>query len=315
MITIAQAVANLTANPRPALFLDTCALLDIVGAPLRNLTATVRAGLELRTLTGIGTIQLFVQDIVPREWTDNLPSARKDGEDGILAFTATWELAHDLGQRAPPLPALSPGTLIDELEKLSKELLDAAEVIERDHHGMSLAIDRVAAKLKPTSGKSKGHVKDSHILCHALRLSRLLTASAYLRRRIYSAASRRENLLFRTGTTGYNTVVRACATLLDVTCASPHTCFQRHVLCRSVFRNDLPHFNGLWIKSHVSSRRVRTPTHYSIVTPAASQEVARFGFRRRCGCASVHFRRGGHVLSASSIRFPFKGIYRRPSVV
>jgi len=190
MITIAQAVANLTANPRPALFLDTCALLDIVRAPLRNLTATVRAGLELRTLTGIGTIQLFVQDIVPREWTDNLPSARKDGEDGILAFTATWELAHDLGQRAPPLPALSPGTLIDELEKLSKELLDAAEVIERDHHGMSLAIDRVAAKLKPTSGKSKGHVKDSHILCHALRLSDLLRAVGYPRWRALVSSNR-----------------------------------------------------------------------------------------------------------------------------
>ena len=43
------------------------ALLDIVRAPLRNLTPTVRAGLELRTLAGTGTIQLFVQDIVPRE--------------------------------------------------------------------------------------------------------------------------------------------------------------------------------------------------------------------------------------------------------
>ncbi len=188
MIAIAQAVANLTANPRPVLFLDTCALLDIVRAPLRNLTVTVRAGLELRTLAGAGTIQLFVQDIVPREWTDNLPSARRDGETGILAFTATWELAHEFGQPAPPLPALPPGTLIDELEKLSKELLDAAEVVERDHHGMSLAIDRVVAKLKPSSGK--GTVKDCHILCHALRLSDLLRASGYSRWRILVSSNK-----------------------------------------------------------------------------------------------------------------------------
>lgn len=188
MTTIAQAVANLTANPRPALFLDTCALLDIVRAPLRSLTPTVRAGFELRTLAGAGTIQLFVQDIVPREWTGNLPSARKDGETGILAFTATWELAHEFGQPAPPLPALPPGTLIDELEKLSKELLDAAEVIERDHQGMSLAIDRVAAKLKPSS--AKGPVKDCHILCHALRLSGLLSAGGYPRWRVLVSSNR-----------------------------------------------------------------------------------------------------------------------------
>jgi hypothetical protein len=177
MTTIAQAFANLTANPRPVLFLDTCALLDIVRAPLRNLTSTVRAGLELRTLAGAGTVQLFVQDIVRQEWIDNLPSARKDGETGILAFTATWELAHEFAQPAPPLPALPPGTLIDELEKLSRELLDAAEVIDRDHHGMSLAIDRVAAKRKPSSGK--GPVKDCLILCHALRLSDLLRVGGY----------------------------------------------------------------------------------------------------------------------------------------
>ena len=186
--TIAQAVSDLTRNPRPILFLDTCSLLDIVRAPLRNLTATVRAGLELRSLAGAGTVRLFVQDIVPREWTDNLPSARRDGEIGILAFTATWELAHEFGQPAPPLPALPPGTLMDEIENLSKELLDAAEVVERDHHGMSLAIDRVAAKLRPSSGK--GPVKDCLILCHALRLSDLLRAAGYPRWRVLVSSNR-----------------------------------------------------------------------------------------------------------------------------
>lgn len=190
MVTIDQAVANLNKDPKPVLFLDTCALLDIVRAPLRNLTSTVRSGLELLPLARIGLVQLFVQDIVPREWTDNLPAARKDGETGILSFTATWELAHEFGKPAPPLPTLLPGTLIDDLENLSKELLDAAEVIERDYRGMSLAVDRVAAKRKPSSGKSQGHVKDSHILCHALRLSDLLKVGGYPRWRVFVSSNK-----------------------------------------------------------------------------------------------------------------------------
>jgi hypothetical protein len=188
MITITQAVANLTAKPTPVLFLDTCSLLDIVRAPLRNLTSTVRASLVIRTLAIQGVVQLFVQDIVPWEWSENLPSARKDGEGGILAFTATWEIAHDLGQPAPPLPALPPGTLLDELENLSRELLAAAEVIERDPLGVSAAIDRVVAKLKPSSGK--GTVKDCLILCHALRLSELLTKGGHQRGRILVSSNR-----------------------------------------------------------------------------------------------------------------------------
>jgi hypothetical protein len=137
MITLAQALAALIATPRPILFLDTCTLLDIVRAPLRDLTMTVRAGVELRALVAAGTVRLFVQDIVHREWADNLQAARRDGETGIRAFTATWQIAADLGQPAPLLPVLPPGTLIDDLEQLSRYLLTAADTLDRDHAGMS----------------------------------------------------------------------------------------------------------------------------------------------------------------------------------
>ncbi len=169
------------------LFLDTCALLDIVRAPLRDLTMTVRAGLDLRTLAAAGTVRLFVQDIVPGEWNDNLPAARRDGENGIRAFTATWQIAADFGQPAPPLPVLPPGTLIEDLEQLSRDLLTAATVLDRDHDGMSWAIDQVAAKRKPSS--PKGPVKDCHILGHALRLSALLGAG-YPNSRILVSSNR-----------------------------------------------------------------------------------------------------------------------------
>ncbi len=111
------------------------------------------------------------------EWADNLPVARRDGEAGIRAFAATWQIAADLGQPVPPLPVLAPSALIDELESLSHDLLTAADVLDRGHAGMSWAIDRVAAKQKPSS--TKGTVKDCHILGHALQLSSQLAAASY----------------------------------------------------------------------------------------------------------------------------------------
>jgi hypothetical protein len=188
MIALAQAEADLVAAPRPVIFIDTCTLLDIMRAPLRDLTLTVRAAVDLRALAAAGTVRLFVQDIVPGEWADNLPAARRDGEAGVRAFTATWQIAADLGQPAPPLPVLPPGTLIDELEQLSHDLLMAANELEREYGGMSWAIDQVAAKRKPSS--AKGTVKDCHILGHALRLSTLLAAAAYPNSRVLVSSNR-----------------------------------------------------------------------------------------------------------------------------
>jgi hypothetical protein len=188
MITLAQAAADLIAAPRPILFLDTCTLLDMVRAPLRDLTPEVRAGIQLRALAATGTVRLFVQDIVPGGWAENLPAARRDGEAGVRAFTATWQIAAELGQPAPPLPVLPPGTLIDELEQLSRELLMAADTLDRDHAGMSWAIDRVAAKQKPSS--AKGMVKDGHILGHALQLSTLLATAGYPHSRVLVSSNR-----------------------------------------------------------------------------------------------------------------------------
>ena len=138
MITIAQAIANLTANPRP--------VRSSTPSPAGHRSGTAsqpdfyRPGWAgtCANAAGAGTVQLFVQDIVPRELGRQLAvGPGKDGETGISAFTATWELAHEFGQPAPPLPACHPERLIDELEKLSKDPPDVAEVIDRDHYAMS----------------------------------------------------------------------------------------------------------------------------------------------------------------------------------
>lgn len=95
MSTIDQAVKVLLATPRPVLILDTCSLLDIVRAPERGEDHIVVAAQELRDLSRQSHVAQYVPDIVPREFNDNLRAARRDGEKGIEAFRATWEIAPD----------------------------------------------------------------------------------------------------------------------------------------------------------------------------------------------------------------------------
>lgn len=188
MTTLSQSAADLAAAPRPVFFLDTCTLLDIIRAPLRGLAGEIAACVELQALAAAGAIRLYVQDIVSREWVDNLPAARRDGAAGIRAFAATWHIAVVLGDPAPPLPVIPPVNLIGKLEQLSHDLLATADTLEKDYDGMSWAIERVAAKRKPSS--AKGAVKDCHILGHALRLSSLLTASGYRNSRVLVSSNR-----------------------------------------------------------------------------------------------------------------------------
>ncbi len=77
MTPIADAVATITANPAPVVFLDSCILLDIVRAPGRNLAGEVRVATQF--LDGVAkapkTLHLLIGSPTPTEWNDNIGSA------------------------------------------------------------------------------------------------------------------------------------------------------------------------------------------------------------------------------------------------
>ena len=136
---------------------------------------TVRVGGDLQVLAAAGKCPAS-SFRTPCPWVnDNLPGGPTRRRDGHTGVTATWQLPPTLGNEPPPLPVLPPGTLIHDLEQLSRNLLAVATVLDRDYAGMSWAIDCVAAKRKPSS--AKGPVKDCHILGHALCLSASLGAA------------------------------------------------------------------------------------------------------------------------------------------
>ena len=80
MPTIAEAEAQIRADDRPVLFLDTCIYLDIIRATDRCLKGFVRSGSELLGLLTAVTPRctLVAASMIPTEWKDNAQKVRNE---------------------------------------------------------------------------------------------------------------------------------------------------------------------------------------------------------------------------------------------
>ena len=169
MSVIAQLTADILATPAAIVLFDTCAILDVARAP-RSQSDAASAAMTLIALAKQTppAIHLLAVDIVRNEWSDNIDSAEKDAESTVATYRKVAATISSLSsQPVPPEPPQLP-TLPGTLRKLSLELLDACQVIDRDPTAMSAALDRVVKKKRPPHKK---YVKDSYILEHCLALS------------------------------------------------------------------------------------------------------------------------------------------------
>ena len=168
MSSILAAVGTIQAHVAPVVFLDTCVLLDIIRAPLRNACLTVQAATEL--LTGAQrvspTVYLVIGCPTPTEWNHNVVEAVTDCSIAVNNVNAVSEAWGFLGTAGiPPLSPLAM-TLPDRLRSLSESLRDAATLLDKDVDALSRTLDRVINSEKPTKKGGKG-AKDAVILEHA----------------------------------------------------------------------------------------------------------------------------------------------------
>ena len=125
--------------PRTVVFLDTCVLLDVIRAPLRDAATTVQAAMEL--LAGAQrlppTVYLVIGCPTPTEWIDHVDEAVTDcntAVNSVNAVSAAWDF---LG--IPGIPSLSPQmmALPDRLRILSEALRDVAILLDKDVDALS----------------------------------------------------------------------------------------------------------------------------------------------------------------------------------
>jgi hypothetical protein len=188
MPSIAAAEAQLRADDRPILFLDTCILLDIIRATYRCLgSGYVQRAVELRTMLTSNPPQcaLVVASMVPTEWSDNAPKVRDEVrshltkiQDQAVHFhdaCATLGIALTFGR--PFYPGVG---LAESLYDLSKALLDGSVRLDRDAACESRGVGRVVAKKPPS--RQGGEVKDCVIVEECLELTRQLRANVFARK-------------------------------------------------------------------------------------------------------------------------------------
>jgi len=134
MPDVATAADQIKRAPAPVLFLDTCVLLDIVRAPLRDAATSVEAATEL--LTGATrkppTVYLVIACPTPTEWLAHIDEAMQDCENAVKSVSAVSAVCGYVGLGVlDAIPADLP-TLPDKLRELSKNLLNASILLDKE---------------------------------------------------------------------------------------------------------------------------------------------------------------------------------------
>jgi hypothetical protein len=158
MTLIADAVTVITRSPAPVLCIDSCILLDIVRAPLRNKRSEIQfARLFLAAVQKTPkTIHFLVASPTQREWTDHITETENDCNTAVNCCNAVASICGHMA--LPPVAFLPAGvlTLSTLLRNLSADLLAAAVSMDHDAVALGRAVDRIIASTHPAKPGGRG---------------------------------------------------------------------------------------------------------------------------------------------------------------
>lgn len=188
-LTIAEAVPFLLALPAPVLLPDTCAMLDVVRAPARNMNYLI--GLA-EQFAGMATatpkaLHVVISETVTLEWREHLPAATAEVERYLQSSQDTLRSLQEAcaAFRLPP-PADLPAELAElpaRLEATATRLFDSALVLSLDGDCLTRAYTRQAHHRRP--GRRGKAINDCVIFEHAFCLSAALQSAGFTETRTF----------------------------------------------------------------------------------------------------------------------------------
>jgi hypothetical protein len=194
MASIDEVANQIATAGVPALFLDTCILLDIIRSTYRCLPDYAARASELLRLNSSAppSCLVVVSSIVPHEWNANAQTVTGEIVRHFEKMEEHSSHFHDacqaLGITVPfGRASYSRAGLAEGLRDLSSRILDGAIHLDADNESRARAVERVLRKTPPS--QKGGEVKDSTIVEEYLAVCRRLQAVGFARKRVFCTSN------------------------------------------------------------------------------------------------------------------------------
>ena len=197
-VKIVNAVDSITASAAPVLFLDTCAILDVIRMPQRDIQEQVisaasdvlDASKEPRKLWIVATT------MVENEFNEKLKKVENELVKHVEKVDKDVEKLRKAANYLFASSQINSGNFRDmkipqALSKIAEYLLDSAILIATEDDCILRAVKRVTNKKRP-SQKGKEEYKDCEIIEHYLEVSRQLRNRGFQEKCVFVSSNKND---------------------------------------------------------------------------------------------------------------------------
>ena len=198
--TILNATQLIVASPAPVIFLDTCAVLDIIRTPQRkeiqNNIVSVSRDFILKATANPKQIWIVITTLVNAEWNDNFPKIEEELIKHIKHIDSNLIDLRIVANDLLSINTINPGRfaelkLPELLRMRGKSLLDAAVILEENNDCILRARARCVLG-KPPSKKGKQEYKDCEIIEHYLDFCRELCNNDFQEKCVFVSSNKND---------------------------------------------------------------------------------------------------------------------------
>ena len=183
-------------NPKPVIFIDTCALLDIVRAPIREdiPAENIAASIDLYNSKDIW---LIASEIVTTEWNDNVAEVERTTLNTIKSLHKNLLIFKNSVKNSPTPKKwnynydITSFDIEKVLKQISSKLIGKLNIINIDADCNNKAAVRVIKGIAP-SKKGKSEFKDCAIIEHYLELASRLKANSFKNKLIFITSNKND---------------------------------------------------------------------------------------------------------------------------
>jgi hypothetical protein len=193
---ISLLVNRILTQPAPVLFLDTCALLDIIKVPFRKVSVNlIGATNDIFLKASTNHLWIVTLDLVEKEWQDNVGNVSieldkhlQELHDNLVKFSDTLDKIETNAQFYQT--DLRRFDIVQKLYSLSEKLLKSSVIMENDDNCKIKAMDRVSIDAAPAGSKhGKNEAKDCMIIEHYLCLCRKLRNNTFAEKCLFVSSN------------------------------------------------------------------------------------------------------------------------------